>query len=160
MIEHLIAYQQDRKGSRPHRGKEVTRAEFARLWHDMSLKMDDLAAALGISAKAVQMRAKARGLPSRSVLRGAARDHFDSEFPALWVFGVTAEEIALHYGVTVAAVHMKAHRMGMSAAGRGISRHRPGRTIADYREFQLAAAMARTAAAESRAAAEHWRQIA
>lgn len=145
-----------KKGEPKNWGNPVSISEFRRLWYDMGVPLQAIADRLGVTTRTASQRAKALGFDSRTKLRGRDRDHFDAEFPALWVFGVGVHELARHYGVTTAAVYMKAHRAGMSARGRGVSRFTKARTIADFRAVQLAAAMARSAATESRAVKEYW----
>lgn len=118
------------------RGVAVTVAEFRRLWHDMTLTLDDIASALGISVKAVQFRAKHRGMPKRTGLRGKARCGFDDQFQALWEGCVCREDIAAHYGRTTSAVDMHAHRHGFKRS-RPVTRWAPAIRLDEYLSARL-----------------------
>jgi hypothetical protein len=137
------------------RGKRVSVSEFRKMWFDPGLTLADIGAALGICERAVWQRAHHRGLPARTGVMGLRREQFDDEFPAMWRYGVMAEEIAAHYGVSVSACHMKARRAGVSRDDR-ITRWNPGRTMAEFREHDLAERMAARAAVDRKAVAEHW----
>lgn len=144
------------KGQPQNKGNPISPAEFRRLWYDMTVSMTDLSQRLGINERTVSQRARALGFEPRTKLRGEHRTRFDADFPAMWIFGVCAKEMAAHYGVGETAVYMRANRMGMSARGRGVSRFKKARTIADFRAFQLVAKMAKSAEQESRAVKEYW----
>lgn len=132
-------------GARRNAGKPISTAEFRRLWYDMRVSMEEIVERTGVTHRTLTLRAKALGFTSRKTLRGAARQSFDEEFPAFWIFGVSLQEMAEYYGVTTSTVCSRASRLGLTAEGRKVSKHRPGRTIDQFREFQAVAAAARAA---------------
>lgn len=134
-----------------NKGNPISPAEFKRLWYDMRTPMSEIVKRIGVTERTLTIRAKALGFTSRKTLRGAARQSFDDEFPAFWVFGVSLREIAEYYGVSTSTVCNKAWRLGMSAEGRNVSKRKPGRTIEQFRAAQAEAAAAR--AGTDRAAA-------
>lgn len=132
------------KGQRPHRGRTVTAAEFRRMWFDVTMTQEDIAAALDIGLRSVWQRARHRGMPPRTGITNAVCT-LDAAAEAMWRARVSVEDIAAAYGLTVSAVH-KHMRAGGIQRSRPVTRWRPAISIDDYRAAQLAEAMARDAA--------------
>lgn len=130
-------------------GKRVSPAEFRRLWFDQSLRVEDIAAQLGITRQAVTCRARVRGLPSRRTLRVYPVLINDPEFADMYLAGVGARELAAHYGCHRLLIPKTAARLGLPPRSRGWM---PLITMADYRQQRLAKRMAAVAKAESAAA--------
>lgn len=142
-----------------HRGKTVSRAEFARLWNDHSLTCSEIGSRLGISAQAVRFRALARNLPERPRYPRErfhlVRPEQEAEFASMWTAGVGVYDMADHFGT-------KHQRIGRTAVRLGLPKRDLTRwnkiTIEQWRE--LARHMAEVAAEEQRAAVEMWRRAA
>lgn len=140
-------------GQKPPRGKQVTFAEFRRMWFDPSLTVADIARALGICNRSVWQRAKHRGMPDRtSIIKPGPKPTLDAAAEALWRACVRAEDIAALYGVKVSTVHMHVHRNKVQRS-RKVSRWNPAISLADYRAMQLREAMAASAREEEAALA-------
>lgn len=139
------------KGQKPHRGKQVTVAEFRRMWFDPAMTVTDIAAALDICARSVWQRARHRGLPDRTtIIKPGPKPTLDAAAEAMWRACVRSEDIAAAYGVNVSTVHQHVHRQGIKRQ-RPVDRWHPAITMAEYRALQLRAAMA-ASARESEAA--------
>ena len=138
------------KGQTPHRGETVTEAEFSRMWHDHALTYQDIADALKITKRGLYQRAKTRSFPDRRPILWAQMDGFDDEFPMMWRGCVRGDDIAKHYGRSVAAVEKKARQLGIRR-GRTVNRHHPGITMELYQAVRLRLAMARAARIEQAA---------
>lgn len=129
-------------GQKPHRGKQVTVAEFRRMWFDSSMTVADIAKTLDICTRSVWQRARHRGLPLRTdLIKPGPAPTLDRAAEAMWRACVRAEDIADAYGVTVSAVHQHMHR-GKVDRQRVVSRWHPAMTLADFRAVQLREAMA------------------
>lgn len=132
------------KGIKPNRGKQVTVAEFRRMWADPSLTIEDIANHLGVCSRSVWQRAKYRGLPGRGHIVAKAKCVFDDEFAAMYQARVYSADLAQHYGCTVSNVEKHSRRLGVKRSRR-MTRWDKGLTIADYRALQLREAMAASA---------------
>jgi hypothetical protein len=132
------------KGQPAPRGRQVTVAEFRRMWEDPSLTLADIAASLGICQRAVWQRARHRNLPARGYIVAKARSVFNDEFPAMFAARVHSAAIAAHYGCTVSNVEKHARKIGATRS-RPITRWDKGLTLADFRALQLRDAMAASA---------------
>ncbi len=137
-----------------HRGKQISNAEFRRLWEDMTISKAEIGRRLGIGIAAVSQRAAARGLPPRPDVRPWQRVHSEAEILELFGIGLSANQIARRMGCTIATVR---HTLRKNSIGM-----RPIRTPAPVRprdadEAIIAHRMAKTAALERAAVAEHWR---
>lgn len=130
----------------PKEGKRIAPAEFRRLWLDPSVRVDDLAAMLGITRQAVQQRARARGLSPRPMGRLQLTVINDPEFPEMWIAGVRAWEIAIHYGCHRVTVCKTARRLGLPPRDKQWG---PRMKMATYRQVQLAQRMVAVAKVES-----------
>lgn len=129
-------------------GKQVSHAEFRRMWNDRSLTLAQIGAELGITATAVTFRAKTRGLPPR----GCSKLHLspiiparEAEFRAMYLGNVQSKALMAHFGVTGSTITKTAARLGLPPRGKAWSHM--GITIEQWREARLAARMAATAAA-------------
>lgn len=138
------------KGIKPNRGKQVTVAEFRRMWEDPTITMADIADRLGICQRSVWQRAKYRGLGPRGYIVSKARCVFDDEFPAMFEARVTSEEIARHYGCTISNVEKHSRRIKVKRSRR-ITRWDAGISLAGFRDLQLREAMAESARREQAA---------
>lgn len=124
-----------------HRGRTVSIAEFSRLWAS-DMTEAQIGALLGITQAAVQMRAKARGLPRRK--DGPPRIITDTAtFRSMWTAGVMIDAMATHFGVAERTIRTTVERLGLEKRGR--NRHR-SITIFEWRERRLAEALAASAA--------------
>jgi hypothetical protein len=133
------------KGQKPPRGRQVTVAEFRRMWFDAELTLDDIGRELGICSRSVWQRAKHRGMPPRpSIIKPGPAPTLDAEAEAMWRACVRVEDIAAAYGTSVSTVHMHVHRRGVKR-DRTVSRWHPGISIDDYRQIKLGEAMAASA---------------
>lgn len=128
------------KGQAPHRGKTVTNAELAQMWDDRALTYQDIADMLNITKRSLYQRAKTRGLPDRRPILWAQMDGFDEQFPMMWRGCVRSDDIARHYGRSIAAVEKKARQLGVRR-GRKVNRHHPGITMELYQAVRLRLAM-------------------
>lgn len=138
-------------------GRSMSVAEFRRMWEDRSITVQQMGEMLGgISPQAVASRARKRGLADRTYRRGDSRRKIDvAEFREMWAFGVSAREIAAHFGISEAGVKVAVARYDLPRR-QGRSACRPLRTVADFRAEQMRQRMCETAAAERRAVADHW----
>lgn len=130
------------KGDKAHRGKQVTMAEFTRLWRDSSRPLAQIAAELGISQQAMFMRARLRNLGPRPPFK-PNRKMDPALMRQMYLAGVTLKDIGDHFGICAQRVGKAAHDMGLSRP-RGSRWHRI--TIADWQTEQLREAMAQDAA--------------
>lgn len=138
-------------GQKPPRGKQVTVAEFRRMWYDPSLTVADIGRILGICDRSVWQRAKHRGMPDRTtIIKPGPRPTLDAAAEAMWRACVRAEDIADLYGVKVSTVHMHVHRNKVQRS-RKVNRWHPAISLADYRALQLREAMAASAREEQAA---------
>ena len=103
-------------------GKQVSNAEFRRMWLDPSLSQKDIGRKLGISYQAVRFRAIARGLPPARVVKPWKRSitpDREDEFRRLWLAGVRTADIQAHFGLSYAADPARSARlMGLPPRGR------------------------------------------
>lgn len=133
------------KGQKAHRGKQVTAAEFRRMWFDPALTVDDIARVLNVCRRSVWQRARHRGMPDRTtIIKPGPKPILDAKAEAMWRACVRGEDIADLYGVNVSTVHMHVHRNGIQR-GREVNRWHPAISLAEYHELQLREAMARDA---------------
>ena len=129
------------KGQKPHRGKQVTTAEFRRMWFDPDLTVEDIAKALDICRFSVWQRAQSRGMPDRTgLVKPGPKPALDTVAEAMWRACVRGEDIAALYGVNVCAVHQHVHRNAIER-GRRVDRWQPAISLEDYRAMQLRIAM-------------------
>ena len=129
----------------PHRGKQVTTAEFRRMWYDQSMTVADIARALDICTRSVWQRARHRGLPPRTTfIKPGPAATLDADAEAMWQACVCADDVAAAYGITASAVHMHMHRRRIRR-GRPVNRWHKAITIAEYRALQLRLALAASA---------------
>lgn len=128
------------------RGRRVSAAEFRRMWLDPDLRVDDIAAELGITRQAVQCRARARGLPQR--VPPAVCSIRDLEtFAAMWTAGVPTKDIMAHFGVSHLTPRNTAARLGLPPRGRA---WQPKTALRAFLEEALARRLAACAAATRR----------
>lgn len=138
-------------GQKPPRGKQVTVAEFRRMWYDPNLTVADIGRILGICDRSVWQRARHRGMPDRTtIIKPGPKPILDAAAEAMWRACVRAEDIAEIYGTSVSTVHMHVHRNKVKRS-RLVTRWNPPISIADYRALQLREAMAATAREEEAA---------
>lgn len=130
------------KGKPVNRGKEVSLAEFRRLW-ESDLSKAEIGVMLGISGSAVGFRAKTRGLARRPSNGGPPKviGQLDTGLREFWIAGVLMDDIAAHFGVSNGTVKRAARlqklpRRDHAFRWRAI-------TMADYRQQQTLKAMAR-----------------
>ncbi len=126
-------------------GARFDRAIFARLWNDHSIPTQRIAEAMGVTRQTVSWHAHQMGLPSRAGLRHRKAD------PALlremWLAGVSAREIAEHFGMAHhACVVTAAKNLGLPGRVRGPAGYRNGGwvanlPIAEFWQAKLAARM-------------------
>lgn len=83
-----------------HRGKQVSRAEFARMWRDPNIPARQIAETLNVSVQAVTSRAATRGLPKRKGGGGMNRKLDPVMFRAMWDANVRAKDIAAYFGLS------------------------------------------------------------
>ncbi|MCA0204319.1 MAG: hypothetical protein LCH92_08255 [Proteobacteria bacterium] len=101
------------------RGKQITIAEFRRLWDDMSITQTEIGAMLGITEQAVNLRAKKRGFPPRGYPRKRMSKPVDRDlFAAMWAAGVGNQDIADHFAVSYFSVRHYRDRFGLQSRGR------------------------------------------
>lgn len=134
------------------RGRQVSEAEFRRMWTDPKLTGRDVARALGITDNAAISRARYRGLQPQ----GQAKAHRlqmivpperEAEFKRLWLGGVSYAEMAEHFGCNTVSIWRVAKRLRM-----------PSRMRGKAAVPLMAVLMAQTAQAETAAAQAHWRR--
>ncbi len=77
------------------RGKQLTVAEFRRLWMDTSISVVEIGRRLGISDRAVHDRAKARGLPKRPRKQPFKMLHDHGKLVALYRSGLSLNAVAM-----------------------------------------------------------------
>ena len=130
------------KGEKPHRGKQVTVAEFRAMWYDPSLTIADIAAALNIGKRSVWQRAHHRGMPDRTtIIRMGPAPILDDKAKAMWEACVRREDIATLYGVHPSTVDQHVHRKGWRR-GRKVNRWRPAISLTDFYAIRLREALA------------------
>lgn len=128
-------------GEIAYRGKEMSEAAFRRLWNDPALTKEAIGRCLGISSQAVSQRAQSRGLPARPPRTYASLCVLPvDEFRDMWLAGVMTRDIIAHFGCSHLTPKNTARRLGLPLRGRSWQ-HR-GITIEEYRQVQLAQAMA------------------
>lgn len=151
----------DETSVRAHRGKTMSRAEFARLWNDHSITVAEIGARLGISSQAVRFRALARDLPDRPRY---PRERFhvvqpeqEAEFRSMWTAGVGVYDMAEHFRTNTQRIGRTAQRLGLPK--RNLTRWNKI-TIDEWRELDARQRLVEVAAAEQRAAERTWRRVA
>jgi len=112
-------------GTPAHRGKQMSEAEFKKLYYDKSIPCKQIGHMLGISEQAVRFRALKRGL----VMRGD--DGRDSPyhrmlakadlFKELWLRGASRNSMIDYFGVNDWSITKAQRRLKL--APRKISRH-------------------------------------
>lgn len=133
------------RARRAHRGLKTSHAEFLRLWNDNSLTTEEIGRRLQITQGNVCKRAKSRGLPPRGSLARFAINDTDT-FRAMWVAGVTIEDMARHFGVFSSTIKRARIRFGLAPRGKGDWRR--AITLEQFLHDRLASQMARTALQE------------
>ena len=125
--------QRARKGERVHRGRQVSEAVFARLWHDSSRTLTEIAAELDISAQAMLARARARGLAPRKA-RKPNRKIDQDILRQMYLDGVSLKAMADHFQVCP-------QRIGKTVAALGLRRPHTSRwhalSIEEWQALQL-----------------------
>lgn len=133
------------KGKVAHRGKRISRTEFARLWLDPKVTVAGIAAQLEISKSAVLCRAAARKLPKRMeagvIIR--PRKITDPEFPAMYQARVRTCDLCALYDVSHPMLNRTAKRLGIPK--RNLKNGGGSITLEEYRAMKLREAMAATA---------------
>lgn len=94
----------------------LSAARFRQLWADKSLTKDTLPAVAGCSYDTLQKRAVAMGLPPRSPGRAKLGGLL---FAEMWRAGVSATEMAAHFGASQTGVTRAALRLGLPGRGAG-----------------------------------------
>lgn len=129
------------KGQKPHRGNQVTVAQFRAMWFDSTLTLADIALKLNVCTRSVWQRARHRGMPDRnSIIAPGPAPKLDATAEAMWRACVCAEDIAAAYGVTGSAVHQHMHRNAVKR-GRKVNRWHKAISLDDYRATALRLAM-------------------
>lgn len=129
-----------------HRGKIVSKAEFKRMWEDLSMTLPEIGAILDINPTAVRKRAIKRGLPGRTVRR--RRTPIDeARIKAMLLARVDRLEIAADLKISKNTVVRWSDRLGLSTR-----LGKPLLTLAQFNEKCLFEKM-QADAAEVRA---HW----
>lgn len=149
-------------GERPEnframRGRQVSDAEFRRLYLDKTKTLADIGKELGITERAVASRAAHRGLPARGRSKSAPSAisaDLVPLFTAMWLGKVRSEDMGRHFGFKPTTILRNARRMGLPARGRSFPNH--AITIEEWREAITAKAMEARAKAERRAWKEVW----
>lgn len=129
-------------------GRQVSNAEFRRLWTDRSLTVAQIGALLGITEQAVASRAKTRGLPKRGHGKchaGPILPAREVEFRAMYQGGVQTKAMAAHFCVAASTIASTAARLGLPRRGKGWC-HK-GIALTDWAQARLRAAMAADAVA-------------
>ena len=80
-----------------YRGRQISRAEFARMWGDPNVRARQIAETLNVSVQAVTSRAATRGMPKRKGGGGMNRKLDPDLFREMWVENVSAKDIAAHF---------------------------------------------------------------
>jgi hypothetical protein len=139
------------------RGKQITIAQFRRLWDDLSLSQGDIGAMLGISEQAVNLRARKRGFPRRGFPLEKICKPVDREvFARMWAGGVRNADIARHFFVSIHSVRHYRDRFGLPSRGRcGKANRTP---LTEFLDAEAAAAMNAQAKAERVAADQRARR--
>jgi lambda repressor-like predicted transcriptional regulator len=83
-----------RKGQKPNRGKQVTVAEFRRMWLDLSISQGEIGKRLGITGQAALCRALSRGLAPRPSKRPWTRKIDHIRIARLYTSGLSIAAIA------------------------------------------------------------------
>lgn len=127
-----------------HRGRQISAAEFRRLWCDSTMSTDEIGRHLGITGQAVRTRAKIRALPPRKPgVRSIIGAKAEARIRELWAANVMAIGIAQDLGI--------ARDTANNHIGRLCLPPRPRRgliTLAEFREQEVARRMACAAQAE------------
>lgn len=141
---------------------KIDHEAFARVWNNHKISTQRIADTLGVTRAAVSWRAHHMGLPTRAKLR---RRKADPELlRRLWLAGVSAKEIAQHFGMShhscavTAARKLGLPRRERGPAGRMNGGWKANLPIAEFWDQQAAAAMAEDAA-RTRAALERHRMV-
>jgi hypothetical protein len=82
-----------------HRGRRVSRAEFARMWMDQTITAAQIAETLDISVQAVRQRAITRGLPPRKGGGGCRRKIDPLMCRLMWSANVGLADMAAFFDV-------------------------------------------------------------
>lgn len=151
----------DEMSVRAHRGKTISRAEFAQLWNDHSVTVAKIGAHLGISPQAVCFRALARHLPDRPRYP-RQRFHLvqpeqEAEFRSMWTPGVGVYDMASHFETNTRRIGRTAQRLGLPK--RNLTRWNKI-TIDEWCEIEARQRLAEVAAEEQRASERIWRRVA
>jgi hypothetical protein len=94
------------------RGKQVSEAEFRRMWNDHSMPAQVIADRLGISVSAVGCRARCRNLPNRPGGKGSGRRLKKELFREMWDANVKPAHIAGFFKVCPENVTKRARIWG------------------------------------------------
>ena len=133
------------------RGKQVTMAEFKRLWDDLSLSLGDIGERLGITEQAVSLRGRRRGFPPRGWPVEKLRRSIDEAlFADMWRAGVSVSDICGHFGIAESTMRHNRDRLGLETRG-NCGRFR-SISLAEFWDSRTAEAMKAEAATIRRAA--------
>lgn len=132
--------------------KNITAADLGPVWANPKISADRIGAALGCSGSAVRQKAKRLGLPPRGHGRDACKYGDDELFREMWLAGVNIHEMRAYFGFAQRqGVRERRVALGLPprARGKGTGTHSGWGTItlAEFREMQLAKALARDPAA-------------
>lgn len=134
------------KGQPANRGKIISLREFADLWNDDRLTLQEIGGRLGVSVQAVVMRAKSRGFGHRGkIVRRKIATASTPMFRAMWVANVGLRDMQRHFGCCHTAISKAARRLGFPP--RNATRWNTI-TIAQFMDQQTAAKMAEAARSE------------
>lgn len=126
--------------------QRVSLARLRAMWADDRLTVAQIAAECGMSEHGIRGRAQRLGFPARRL--GPKPKYSEADFAAMWHAGVSMREVAALFGVDRSTLSDAARRMGLPPRG---SAWQPLLTLAQYREAELAARLA-ASAAKTRAA--------
>ena len=133
------------KGRPARRGRQVSTAEFARMWRTMTT--EQIGAALGgLTLQAVAQRARVRGLPPKGKRKPtlwvipAARE---SEFRRMWLASVEAKGMAAHFGCEIKSIRNTRCRLDLPRRPRG---NHQTITLDEWREMEIGRLMAEAVA--------------
>lgn len=136
------------KASCPRRGRNVSMAEFRRLWADESLTLSQIGQQLGISQQAVTGRATTRGLVNTRPMGPRPSISDDTLFRDMWATGVVVADMARHFGVHQRSIRNHVTRLGLPKRGNyGWASISLADFLADRLRAQLDAAATETMAA-------------
>ncbi|WP_333826877.1 hypothetical protein [Pararhodobacter sp.] len=130
--------------------RQINQDAFAALWNNHAIPTRRIADALGVTPSAVSKRAQSMGLPKRGKVRNRKVD--PELLREMWLAGVSAKEIAAHFGVShLSCASWPSQQAGLPKRKRGPSGGMNGGwqanlPIAVFWEQRAATAMAADAA--------------